>query len=294
MNHRALIACVLATPALSAESPQSDEMDTVVVTGSRIRGAADERTAPVTEISQQELARGGNDSLGRALQRLPFSTGSAPNTNVNNGGDGSTRVDLRGLTPKRTLVLLNGRRLPNGGVGADSSVDIDSLPLSMVERVEVLTTGASTVYGADAIGGVVNVITRKDVDGVNVGAQFSQAEQGDGEISRAQLLLGTQTSHGHWAFGLDVVDQQAVYMDARDYSAAQFLVADQTGERVEFGTLGIPDGRFMVLARQRPRTFTRYVHAGCRRHRSDRQRLAAGDGRRYVQRRALQFAADTE
>ena len=164
MNRRALIACVLATPALSAESPQSDEMDTVVVTGSRIRGAADERTAPVTEISQQELARGGNDSLGRALQRLPFNTGSAPNTNVNNGGDGSTRVDLRGLTPKRTLVLLNGRRLPNGGVGADSSVDIDSLPLSMVERVEVLTTGASAVYGADAIGGVVNVITREDVE----------------------------------------------------------------------------------------------------------------------------------
>ena len=247
MKHRALIACLLATPALSAESPQSDEMDTVVVTGSRIRGAADEHTAPVTVVSQQELARGGNDSLGRALQRLPFSTGSAPNTNVNNGGDGSTRVDLRGLTPKRTLVLLNGRRLSNGGVGADSSVDIDSLPLSMVERVEVLTTGASTVYGADAIGGVVNVITRKDVDGVNVGAQFSQAEQGDGEISRAQLLLGTQTSHGHWAFGLDVVDQKAVYMDARDYSAAQFLVADQTGERVESGALGIPDGRFVVF-----------------------------------------------
>jgi len=218
MNVRALIACVLAAPAWAAESPLSEEMDTVVVTGSRIRGAADERTAPVTEISQQELARGGNDSLGRALQRLPFSTGSAPNTNMNNGGDGSTRVDLRGLTPKRTLVLLNGRRLPNGGVGADSSVDIDSLPLSMVDHVEVLTTGASAVYGADAIGGVVNVIMREDIEGVEVGAQLSQAERGDGRIARAQLLLGTQTGRGHWAFGLDVVDQQAVYMDARDYS----------------------------------------------------------------------------
>jgi outer membrane receptor protein involved in Fe transport len=176
--------------------------------------------------------------------------------------------------------LLNGRRLPGGGVGADSSVDIDSLPLSMVERVEV-HTGASTVYGADAIGGVVNVITRKDVDGVEVGAQFSQAEQGDGEISRAQLLLGTQTSHGHWAFGLDVVDQQAVYMDARDYSAAQFLVADESGERVEFGTLGIPDGRFMVPAGN-GLGLSRDIYAGCRRHQSDRQRLAAGDGHRYV------------
>lgn len=246
MNYRALMACVLATPAFCAESPPSEEMDTVVVTGSRIRGAADEHTAPVTEISQQELARGGNDSLGRALQRLPFSTGSAPNTNVNNGGDGSTRVDLRGLTPARTLVLLNGRRLPNGGVGADSSVDLDSLPLSMVERVEVLTTGASAVYGADAIGGVVNVITRKDVDGVNVGAQLSQAEHGDGAIARAQLLFGAQTSRGNWVFGLDVVDQHAVHMDARDYSAAQYAVVDESGERIVFGSLGIPDGRFVV------------------------------------------------
>jgi iron complex outermembrane receptor protein len=246
MNRRALIVGVLATPALAAELPSSGEIDTVVVTGSRIRGTAEEHTAPVTFISRQELARGGNDSLGRALQSLPYNTGSAGNTNVNNGGDGATRLDLRGLTPKRTLVLLNGRRLPNGGVGADSSVDIDSLPLSMVERVEVLTTGASAVYGADAIGGVVNVITRTDVDGATVGAQLSQAERGDGAIGRAQLLLGMQASRGHWSFGLDVVDQQAVYMDARDYSAAQFLVADETGGRVEFGSIGIPDGRFFV------------------------------------------------
>ena len=238
----------------------------------------------MTVVSQQELARGGNDSLGRALQSLPFSTGSAPNTNVNNGGDGSTRVDLRGLTPKRTLVLLNGRRLPNGGVGADSSVDIDSLPLSMVERVEVLTTGASTVYGADAIGGVVNVITRKDVDGVEVGAQFSQAEQGDGETSRAQLLLGTQTSHGHWASGWTWWIKGGLHGCARLPGGAVPRRGRIRRAR-EFGTPGIPDGRFMVPAATALAFHD--IHAGCRRHRSDRQRLAAGDGRRYVQLRAL-------
>ena len=246
MKGRALV-WLFASPALAAELPP-DEMETVVVTGSRIRGTADEHTAPVTIVSHQELARGGNDSLGRALQSLPFNTGSAPNTNVNNGGDGATRVDLRGLTPKRTLVLLNGRRLPNGGVGADSSVDIDSLPLSMVEHVEVLTTGASSVYGADAIGGVVNVITHKNVDGATFGAQLSQAEPGDGAIRRAQLLFGRQWSRGSWSFGLDVVDQQAVNMDARDYSAAQFAVANESGDRVESGSPGIPDGRFLVSA----------------------------------------------
>ena len=78
---------------------------------------------PVTVLTQEQLTRGGNDSLGKVLQTLPYNTGSPDNTNVNAGGDGSTRIDLRGLEPQRTVTLLNGRRLPNGGIGADASVD---------------------------------------------------------------------------------------------------------------------------------------------------------------------------
>ena len=160
---------LLALPAFAqaGESAGRDVVDTVIVTGSRIRSDAGESTGPVTVMSNEQLNRGGNDSLGKVLQTLPYNTGAPTNTNVNNGGDGSTRVALRGLGPQRTLVLLNGRRLPNGGIGADSSVDVDSLPLSMVERVEVLTTGASAVYGADAVGGVLNVITRSGFEASN-------------------------------------------------------------------------------------------------------------------------------
>ena len=238
---------VTLTPALAqAASPaESEVLQTVVVTGSRIRGATSETTGPVTVLTQEQLTRGGNDSLGRVLQTLPYNTGSPPNTNVNALGDGSTRVDLRGLQPQRTVTLLNGRRLPNGGIGADSSVDIDSLPLSMIDRVEVLTTGASAVYGADAIGGVVNIITRSDFKGVELGLQRSETSRGDGTITRAQALVGGDVGRGHWMLGADYVDQKGVSMAAREYSAIPLGVSSD-GTRVPVGSFVIPNGRFEV------------------------------------------------
>jgi iron complex outermembrane recepter protein len=232
--------------AQAGEPGEADAIHTVVVTGSRIRTEAGETTGPVTVLAKEQLTRGGNDSLGKVLQTLPYNTGSPPNTNVNAGGDGSTRIDLRGLEPQRTVTLLNGRRLPNGGIGADASVDIDSLPLSMVDRVEVLTTGASAVYGADAIGGVVNVITRSHFKGVELGLQRSEAERGDGAITRAQALVGGDIGQGSWMLGADYVDQKGVSAAAREYSAVPLAVASAEGARVPTGSLVIPDGIFEV------------------------------------------------
>ena len=246
---KACNALFLALPsalAQAASPAESDALATVVVTGSRIRSDAGETTGPVTVLTQEQLTRGGNDSLGKVLQTLPYNTGSPANTNVNGGGDGSTRIDLRGLEPQRTVTLLNGRRLPNGGIGADSSVDIDSLPLSMIERVEVLTTGASAVYGADAIGGVVNVITRSDFKGVEVGLQRSETSRGDGTITRAEALVGGDIGQGHWMIGADYVDQEGVSLAAREYSAIPLAVSSADGARVPTGSQFIPDGIFEV------------------------------------------------
>jgi iron complex outermembrane recepter protein len=239
---------VTLQPALAqgGEPGEADAIHTVVVTGSRIRTEAGETTGPVSVLAKEQLTRGGNDSLGKALQTLPFNTGSPANTNNNALADGSTRIDLRGLEPQRTVILLNGRRLPNGGIGADASVDIDSLPLSMVDRVEVLTTGASAVYGADAIGGVVNVITRSHFKGVELGLQRSEAERGDGAITRAQALVGGDIGQGSWMLGADYVDQKGVSMAAREYSAIPLEVASSDGARVFWGSQVIPDGIFEV------------------------------------------------
>ena len=233
--------------AQAADDPAgSDTLHTVVVTGSRIRSEAGATTGPVTVLTKEQLTRGGNDSLGKVLQTLPYNTGSPPNTNVNALGDGSTRIDLRGLQPQRTVTLLNGRRLPNGGIGADASVDFDSLPLSMIDRVEVLTTGASAVYGADAIGGVVNVITRSHFSGVELGLQRSETSRGDGTITRVQALVGGDVAQGNWMLGADYVDQKGVSMAAREYSAIPLVAASVDGPRVATGSEAIPDGIFDV------------------------------------------------
>lgn len=242
----ALVAIIPSAFAQVADSDGSDVLHTVVITGSRIRSEADAATGPVIVLTKEQLSRGGNDSLGKVLQTLPYNTGRPANTNVNALGEGSTRIDLRGLGAQRTLTLLNGRRLPNGGVGADASVDIDSLPLSMVERVEVLTTGASAVYGADAIGGVVNVITRSHYKGVELGLQRSEAERGDGSITRAQALVGGDIGQGSWMFGADYVDQRGVSAAARGYSAVPLAVANAGGTLVASGSETIPGGIFEV------------------------------------------------
>src|ERR1700674_2415269 len=131
----------------------------IVVTGSRIRRKDLTTPAPVAVLSKEQIQSSGKVSLGDFLQSLP-EQGNALNTNVNNGGSGASRVDLRGLGNQRTLVLLNGRRMVGTGTGAvtGSGVDLNTIPIAVVERIEVLKDGASSVYGSDAISGVVNVI----------------------------------------------------------------------------------------------------------------------------------------
>lgn len=211
------------TAAAAPEAVPGD-LDAVVVTGSRIAVPADESVLPVVTLGAPELERARADSLGDILQALPQALGTQQNTNVNNGGDGSTRLSLRALGAARTLVLLNGRRLPNGGIGGDASVDLNSLPLSMIERVEVLTSGASAVYGADAVAGVVNVITRTAEPGVSARVEHALALEGDGGVLTAQLAGGASLLGGTWMLGLDYVRQDGVKQDQRGYSAAPLSI----------------------------------------------------------------------
>jgi iron complex outermembrane receptor protein len=145
--------------------------------------------APVTVVTRKDLEASGHATLGDILQALP-SQANAGNAQVNEGGDGATRINLRGLGAARTLVLINGRRMVAGGPGADSSVDINAIPLAMIERVEVMKDGASTLYGADAVGGVVNLITRPQYDGVDVALLTSTSQHGDGTEYDASFVTG--------------------------------------------------------------------------------------------------------
>ena len=169
--------------------PDNGKTEVISVTDEPIEHELFTGRAPVSVVTRADLEASGRATLGDILQALPSQANGA-NAQVNAGGDGTTRINLRGLGAPRTLVLLNGRRIVNGGNGADASVDVNVIPLAAIERVEILKDGASTLYGADAVGGVVNLITRPQFDGVDASLLTSTSQRGDGTEYDASLVTG--------------------------------------------------------------------------------------------------------
>ena len=252
---RALFASIAFFPVRILAVDPGPEIDEVIVTGSRIPAHVLTLLVPVTVLERADIERGNSGSIAQVLQALPFNTGSPLNANVNNGGDGSARVDLRGLGPQRTLVLLNGRRLPNGGIGADSSADLNSIPVSMIDRVEVLTSDATTVYGADAVAGVINVITRNSFHGFEVGGSRSLTSKSDGGVTHVQALAGSGVrENAEVIVGADYLEQAGVTLDQRGYSSVPLHILDTSGvpqylggRATPYGPFDVPDGNVLGL-----------------------------------------------
>src|SRR4051812_35138685 len=203
-----------ATPA----APKKALEEEIVVTGSRVRRKDLTTPAPVTVINREQITSSGIASLGDFLQQMP-EQGGALNTNVNNGGDGETAISLRGLGAQRTLVLVDGKRWVNGGSGAGSFVDLNSIPSSAVERVEILKDGASAVYGSDAIGGVVNIITRRRVNGVEFSAYGGLSPHGDAQQYDLSVTGGAASDRGSFMFTGGYFDQKPMFAGNRDWAA---------------------------------------------------------------------------
>ena len=176
-----------------AAAQQSSTVEEVVVTGSFIRGTPEDAALPVDVISSEDLEKQGSPSTVELLKALPVSSGVLGDTNQFDpraqGSEGSGSVNLRGLGAQRTLVLLNGRRMahnPFGQAGA-GIVDTNIIPSAAVGRVEVLKDGAAATYGSDAIAGVVNFITRKDFDGLELNAGYQYVDGSDGNYTTSAL-----------------------------------------------------------------------------------------------------------
>lgn len=202
--------------ASASSSPTT--LDSVKVTGSHIKGMQVSGVGPVSVINAEEIKASGASSVEVLLQRLPASAGFAGNqTNSYWTGDGwgTAQVNLRGIGVTRTLVLINGRRIVNGGTGANNAVDLNVIPISMIERIEVLKDGASAVYGADAVAGVVNIITKKDFNGAELALKYGQTSKSDGEDMSADFTYGTTGERGSMMFGVSWSDGGDVPMVSR-------------------------------------------------------------------------------
>jgi outer membrane receptor protein involved in Fe transport len=162
-------ALAFAAPAMAQDAPSQD-LDDVIVTGSRIPQTNLVTTSPVTQVTGEDIDVAGVTRVEDLISQLPQAF-AAQNSTVSNGSSGTATVSLRNLGSSRTLVLIDGRRMGYGSPN-DDAADLNQIPEQLVERVEVLTGGASAVYGSDAVAGVVNFIMKKDFEGLQVDAQY--------------------------------------------------------------------------------------------------------------------------
>ena len=243
-------ASAVAQNQPEAERPTST-LEKIEVTGSRIKRVDMETASPVTVIDRQAIRATGAVTVGEFLQRTPAISGAATNPQVNNGGGenvpggaGGATADIRGLGAVRTLVLVEGRRwIGSFGVG-NGAVDINTIPITMIERVEVLKDGASAIYGSDAIGGVVNFILRKDFNGVEASALAGFSSRGDADTRQFEVMGGASNERGNVIFGATYHEEKEVRAADREYSAEPYLLAN--GEEGIGGTSRILTGRYVV------------------------------------------------
>ncbi|MCL1092558.1 TonB-dependent receptor domain-containing protein [Shewanella kaireitica] len=184
-------AALMASTGAYAADEEDNGIERIEVTGSKIKRIGELSPTPVTVITGADMMDMGITNVADILNKLPSSTvGISPETSNNTiFANGLNQTNLRGLGSDRTLVLVNGRRFVAGSNGS-SAVDLNTIPTAMVSRIEVITGGASAVYGSDAIAGVINIITRTDVDGVELDASYIQPEQSGGEESQFSLTAG--------------------------------------------------------------------------------------------------------
>jgi iron complex outermembrane receptor protein len=247
------ISCILAASALSAinpalaqDQPATDGQDElaieeVIVTGSRIKRDSFSSSTPIDVVLTEDAGPRGISDVATLLQSTTIAAGSpqvTPATStsfVQAGGTGARTLSLRGLGASRTLTLLNGRRAgPAGTRGEVSSFDLNVIPLAAIERVEVLKDGASSIYGSDAVAGVVNIITRKD-DGGTAEAYVGVPEESGGEEYRMNASWGASGERGRFRVTLDYHKQEELRMGQRDFlkCGEQYMFDPETGERAD-------------------------------------------------------------
>jgi len=220
---RAQQQVVPATPAeqlaMRAPALEVQDMDEVVVTGSYLHGVRD-IVSPLVILGKKEQKQAAYSTVQDVLRTLSFNYGGAPSEefSVNQNFNRGSGVNLHGLGSGATLVLVDGYRQPISGVDGDF-VDVSTIPLSAVERIEVLPDGASALYGSDAIAGVVNVIMRKDLSGGETTARAGGA-LGGGSEEKVSQLLGNHWDGGKWLFSYEYSHRTALAGAERDYAAS--------------------------------------------------------------------------
>ncbi|MFT7279226.1 MULTISPECIES: TonB-dependent receptor [Pseudoalteromonas] len=217
------LAVIAAFPMFSsvqvlAAEDSAQAIEKIQVTGSRIKRADMETASPVTIIGADDIAASGAVSVDSVLQKMTATGGAMTNPGINNGSGGNASIDLRGLGSQRTLVLVNGRRMINSGTGAASTVDLNTIPVSMIKHIEVLKDGASAVYGTDAVAGVVNIILKDNFEGLDLNVKSAITTEGDADETSFDITMGGNFGRGNVVIGLQYTDRGDASQADRSFS----------------------------------------------------------------------------
>lgn len=221
------------------------------ITGSRLKRLDYEGSAPVDIITNPELEASGVQTVSEYLKFIPAVSGNSTSTSVSNGGDGTATITLRGLPASNTLVLINGKRTSNSGMAGDS-VDLNSIPIVAVERIEVLKDGASAIYGSDAIAGVVNIILHENYDGLTFEQYFGESSRGDLTTSNTGIVAGTSYGNSDLMLVASHYDQDGIYSRDRVISAnadgRNLGGADLRSSATPFTRIGLLNDDVVILS----------------------------------------------
>ena len=236
----AITAFAVSPMAMAQEEGDEDEdqleLGRQVVTGSRIKRIDLEEARPVVVITREEIELSGQESVADVLRNSPINTFGSSREVSGNSFVGQATIDLHGIGSTRSLVLLDGRRAPRSPVTANQANDLNIIPLSAVDRIEILTDSASAIYGSDAIGGVINVILRKDYDGLEVGTSLQRPTREGADSDAGVITIGGSTNRGRFLFTADFRNKGHIASADRSYSAGN------TG--YDAGPIDYPDAPF--------------------------------------------------
>ncbi|MBY6190463.1 TonB-dependent receptor [Microbulbifer agarilyticus] len=237
----AAFSSIAAAGVSAQENVPGPAVEEVIVTGSRIARDPLSTTGPITIVDSEAISRSGVGTIDELLNQLPSMGTTGINANDNNGGQGLAFVDLRNLGSARTLVLVNGRRFVSSASGVSSAVDMNNIPVEMIDRIEVLTDGASAVYGSDAVAGVINVVMKDSFEGLRINARAGATSEGGGENGDISFTFGSEGDRGSFIANISHSQRDEITYNDRDWAGLTSSMGPNGNIFTRYGAFSIQE-----------------------------------------------------
>ncbi len=213
----------LSAPVLAQDSASDEPIEEIVTTGSRIKRSTNTQSQEIITFTIEDMELSGDVSVAEALRTSTMNSIGSFRESSGSSAQSNATLDLRGVGSSRTLILINGRRVVGSpSLGGGGAVNLNTIPFSAVDRVEVIADGASAIYGSDAVAGVVNVILKKNYDGLRFAARYGDRDNDDGTEKGFSMMTGASNDRGSVTLGMEYDSRDAIFDADRDYTAASF------------------------------------------------------------------------